>query len=131
MASSAVWYAARAAAHTCTALAGLQGCIIPTLHPTVPMSTATLGEQQQPQCMVDELAGQHSTHGGGHMHDGVARDGAGSGSPHITLAGLQVGISLVGTSSVFGGEGSSTHEVSPKQMLAGMGLIVASQVISC
>ena len=65
------------------------------------------------------------------MHDGVARDGAGCGSPDVTLAGLQVGISLVGTSSVFGGEGSSTHEVSPKQMLAGMGLIVASQVISC
>lgn len=41
---------------------------------------------------------------------------------------LQVGIGLVGMSSIFSGEGSSTHVVSTEQMLMGMGLIVASQV---
>jgi hypothetical protein len=41
---------------------------------------------------------------------------------------LQVGISLVGMSSVFSGEGSSTHKVSTEEMLMGMGLIVMSQV---
>ena len=41
---------------------------------------------------------------------------------------LQIGITLVGTSSLLGGEGSSTHEISPQKMLLGMGLIVASQV---
>jgi hypothetical protein len=39
-----------------------------------------------------------------------------------------VGIALVGMSSIFSGEGSSTHPVSTQQMLAGMGLIVLSQV---
>ena len=43
-------------------------------------------------------------------------------------AWLQVGIALVGTSSLLSGEGSSTHPVTPQQMLAGMALIVASQV---
>lgn len=41
---------------------------------------------------------------------------------------LQVGIALVGTSSLLGGEGSATHEISPQKMLLGMGLIIASQV---
>jgi hypothetical protein len=41
---------------------------------------------------------------------------------------MQVGISLVGMSSVLSGEGSSTHKVSTEEMLLGMGLIVASQV---
>lgn len=41
---------------------------------------------------------------------------------------LQIGITLVGTSSLLGGEGSSTHDISPQKMLLGMGLIVASQV---
>jgi hypothetical protein len=40
-----------------------------------------------------------------------------------------VGIALVGMSSIFGGEGSSTHPVSTEQMLAGMGLIVLSQAV--
>jgi drug/metabolite transporter (DMT)-like permease len=39
------------------------------------------------------------------------------------------GIALVGMSSIFGGEGSSTHVVSTEQMLAGMGLIVLSQAV--
>ena len=53
---------------------------------------------------------------------------------HHTLLGskhacaLQIGITLVGTSSLLGGEGSSTHDISPQKMLLGMGLIVASQV---
>lgn len=41
---------------------------------------------------------------------------------------VQVGISLVGLSSVLHGGGSTQVEVSPEQMLLGMGLIVASQV---
>lgn len=41
---------------------------------------------------------------------------------------MQVGISMVGLSSVLSGEGSSTHKVSTEEMLLGMGLIVASQV---
>ncbi len=41
---------------------------------------------------------------------------------------LQIGITLVGTSSLLGGEGSSTHEISPQKMVLGMGLIIASQV---
>ena len=45
-------------------------------------------------------------------------------------AGLQVGIALVGTSSLLSGEGSATRDVSPRQMLTGMALIVASQVSS-
>lgn len=44
------------------------------------------------------------------------------------MCALQIGITLVGTSSLLGGEGSSTHEISPQKMLLGMGLIVASQV---
>ena len=40
----------------------------------------------------------------------------------------QVGISLVGMSSLLSGEGSSTHQVSTRDMLMGMGLIIASQV---
>ena len=50
-------------------------------------------------------------------------------SPHAhTHAQMQVGIALVGMSSIFSGEGSSTHVVSTEQMLMGMGLIVLSQV---
>ena len=41
---------------------------------------------------------------------------------------VQVGIMLVGLSSVLSGEGSSTHEISPQKMLLGMALIVMSQV---
>ncbi|KAL3147971.1 hypothetical protein ABBQ38_014266 [Trebouxia sp. C0009 RCD-2024] len=40
-----------------------------------------------------------------------------------------IGITLVGTSSLLGGEGSSTHDISPQKMLLGMGLIVASQCV--
>ena len=40
----------------------------------------------------------------------------------------QVGISLVGISSLQSGEGSASHPVSQLQMLGGMALIVASQV---
>lgn len=40
----------------------------------------------------------------------------------------QVGISLVGMSSLLSGEGSAQVDVSPEKMLLGMGLIVASQV---
>ncbi|BDA42835.1 Solute carrier family 35 member F6 [Coccomyxa sp. Obi] len=40
-----------------------------------------------------------------------------------------VGISLVGLSSVLHGGGSTQVEVSPEQMLLGMGLIVASQAV--
>lgn len=40
----------------------------------------------------------------------------------------QVGITLVGTSSILSGEGSSTHEVTTQEMLLGMGLIITSQV---
>jgi hypothetical protein len=39
-----------------------------------------------------------------------------------------VGISLVGMSSLLSGQGSAQVEVTPEQMLLGMGLIVASQV---
>lgn len=42
---------------------------------------------------------------------------------------LQAGITLVGSSSLLSGEGSSTHPVSPQKMLLGMGLIIASQVL--
>lgn len=45
-----------------------------------------------------------------------------------TVCAVQIGITLVGTSSLLGGEGSSTHDISPQKMLLGMGLIVASQV---
>ena len=41
---------------------------------------------------------------------------------------VQIGIALVGMSSLLGGEGSAQVEVSPSKMLLGMGLIVASQV---
>ncbi len=41
---------------------------------------------------------------------------------------VQIGIALVGTSSLLAGEGSSTHEISPQKMILGMGLIIASQV---
>ena len=41
---------------------------------------------------------------------------------------VQVGIMLVGLSSVLSGEGSSIHAVSPQKMLLGMALIVMSQV---
>ena len=41
---------------------------------------------------------------------------------------MQVGIALVGMSSLLSGEGSAQVEVSPEKMLLGMGLIVASQV---
>eukprot|EP00877_Chromochloris_zofingiensis_P012180 jgi/Chrzof1/7215/Cz02g15020.t1 len=40
-----------------------------------------------------------------------------------------VGISLVGLSSILGGEGSSTHTVSTQEMMMGMGLIVLSQAV--
>lgn len=43
----------------------------------------------------------------------------------------QVGISLVGVSSLQSGKGSASHPVSQWQMLAGMALIVASQVRLC
>lgn len=39
-----------------------------------------------------------------------------------------MGIGLVGMSSVLHGGGSTQVEISPEQMLLGMGLIVASQV---
>ena len=42
----------------------------------------------------------------------------------------QMGITLVGLSSVLSGEGSQTHLVSVPQMLLGMGLIIASQARS-
>ena len=41
---------------------------------------------------------------------------------------VQVGIALVGMSSLLSGEGSAQVDVSPEKMLLGMGLIVASQV---
>lgn len=44
---------------------------------------------------------------------------------HVTA---QVGIALVGMSSLLSGEGSAQVDVSPGKMLLGMGLIVASQV---
>lgn len=40
-----------------------------------------------------------------------------------------VGITLVGTSSILSGEGSSTHEVTTQEMLLGMGLIITSQAV--
>ncbi|GLC68100.1 hypothetical protein PLESTF_000646000 [Pleodorina starrii] len=40
-----------------------------------------------------------------------------------------VGITLVGTSSILSGEGSSTHVVSTEEMLLGMGLIITSQAV--
>ncbi|KAG2447436.1 hypothetical protein HYH02_007761 [Chlamydomonas schloesseri] len=40
-----------------------------------------------------------------------------------------VGITLVGTSSILSGEGSSTHTVTTDQMLLGMGLIITSQAV--
>ena len=46
------------------------------------------------------------------------------------MSGLQVGIGLVGMSSLLAGQGSAQVEVSPSKMLLGMGLIVASQVSS-
>ena len=53
--------------------------------------------------------------------------------PHGPTAGvcMQAGITLVGSSSLLSGEGSSTHTVSPQKMLLGMGLIIASQVMHC
>ena len=47
---------------------------------------------------------------------------------HVPHAAVQVGIALVGMSSLLSGEGSAQVAVSPEQMLLGMGLIVASQV---
>ncbi len=44
------------------------------------------------------------------------------------LRTTQVGIALVGMSSLLSGEGSAQVDVSPSKMLLGMGLIVASQV---
>ena len=44
------------------------------------------------------------------------------------LTAMQAGITLVGTSSLLAGEGSSTQDISPQKMLLGMGLIIASQV---
>lgn len=41
---------------------------------------------------------------------------------------LQVGIAMVGISSLQSGSSSASHPVSEWQMLAGMALIVASQV---
>ena len=41
---------------------------------------------------------------------------------------MQTGITLVGVSSLLAGEGSASHQVSQWQMLAGMMLIVLSQV---
>ncbi|PRW59396.1 Solute carrier family 35 member F6 isoform B [Chlorella sorokiniana] len=40
-----------------------------------------------------------------------------------------LGITLVGVSSMLSGEGSASHEVSPRDMLIGMGLIIASQCV--
>ncbi|GIL90033.1 hypothetical protein Vretimale_18135 [Volvox reticuliferus] len=40
-----------------------------------------------------------------------------------------MGITLVGTSSIMSGEGSSTHAVTTEEMLLGMGLIITSQAI--
>jgi hypothetical protein len=54
--------------------------------------------------------------------------GKGMGFSWGKLGGLQVGITLVGISSVLSGEGSQTHHVETWEMLMGMGLIVASQV---
>lgn len=45
------------------------------------------------------------------------------------IACCVAGIGLVGASSLLGGEGSSTHPVSTRQMLQGMGLIVLSQAV--
>ena len=45
---------------------------------------------------------------------------------HVAL--VQTGITLVGVSSLLAGEGSASHQVSQWQMLAGMMLIVLSQV---
>jgi hypothetical protein len=47
---------------------------------------------------------------------------------HMLRCAAQVGIALVGASSLLSGEGSSTRKVSQLEMLAGMGLIVLSQV---
>ena len=41
---------------------------------------------------------------------------------------MQTGITLVGVSSLLAGEGSASHQVSQWQMLAGMMLIILSQV---
>ena len=49
-------------------------------------------------------------------------------TPHPTPQ-PKVGICLVGVSSILSGEGSSTHAVSQREMLLGMGLIVASQAV--
>ena len=46
----------------------------------------------------------------------------------MTLHVAQVGIALVGVSSLLSGEGSAQVVVSTEEMLLGMGLIVASQV---
>jgi hypothetical protein len=48
----------------------------------------------------------------------------------VNVLPRQVGIALVGVSSLLSGEGSAQVVVSPEQMLLGMGLIVASQVPS-
>jgi len=45
------------------------------------------------------------------------------------IAACAAGIAAVGASSILGGEGSATHPVSRGEMLAGMGLIVASQAV--
>ncbi|KAI8468404.1 MAG: hypothetical protein J3K34DRAFT_11376 [Monoraphidium minutum] len=48
---------------------------------------------------------------------------------YLGISCCGVGIALVGMSSIFSGEGSSTHVVSTEQMLTGMALIVASQAV--
>ncbi|KAI7844374.1 hypothetical protein COHA_002172 [Chlorella ohadii] len=45
------------------------------------------------------------------------------------IACCVLGITLVGVSSMLSGEGSASHEVSPRAMLIGMGLIIASQCV--
>ena len=47
---------------------------------------------------------------------------------NVQSGAAQVGIALVGMSSLLSGEGSAQVDVSPEKMLLGMGLIVASQV---
>ncbi|KIZ00286.1 hypothetical protein MNEG_7674 [Monoraphidium neglectum] len=47
----------------------------------------------------------------------------------LGIAFCVIGIGLVGMSSVLGGEGSSTHQVSTPQMLFGIGLIILSQAV--
>lgn len=51
-----------------------------------------------------------------------------SPTPLVPTCYPQLGIALVGTSSIMSGEGSATHHVTSEEMLMGMGLIIASQV---